>query len=301
MGTPGFSVPILKSINNSRHELLAVYTQPPKKKSRGQKIMESPVQSCAEKLKIPIRTPDSLKEEIEYNFIKKIKPNVVIVVAYGKVLPSRILNIKNIKFINIHTSLLPKWRGAAPIQRAIINMDKETGISIMKIEEELDAGPIMKTVKININKNSTYESLSKELSSLSAITIIECLDKIENKKDKFKPQDSSKVSYAKKIDKLEGKINWNIIAKKVLAKINALNPNPGCWFELSGSRIKVLSAKEINIQGNPGEVVNEQFTIACAKNSIQILQVKKEGKKSMSASDYLIGNKLKKGRKLDEF
>ena len=300
MGTPEFSVPILKSIKDSSHEVLAVYTQPPKKKSRGQKILKSPVHEYADRLGISIRSPDKLNTENEYNFIKNVKADVAVVVAYGKIIPSNILNLSNIKFINIHASILPRWRGAAPIQRALMNMDKETGISIMKIIEELDAGPVMKTVKINIKKNSTYKSLSQEISSLSALTIINCLDVIENKKEKFVPQDELKATYAKKISKEETKINWNDQAKNIIAKINALFPNPGCWFNLNGSRVKVIEAKEICVQGKPGDVVNNLFTIASSKNSVQILRLKKEGKKSMSASSFLIGNKLKIGKNLNE-
>ena len=154
MGTPEFAVPILKTIKKTEHKLISVYTQPAKKKSRGQKIIASPVQLCAEQLNIPVRSPYNLNSEEEYNFIKMNRPNVVIVVAYGKIIPKKILSISNIHFINIHASILPKWRGAAPIQRAIMSMDKETGISIMKIENELDTGPVMKIVKIGLFNNS---------------------------------------------------------------------------------------------------------------------------------------------------
>ena len=300
MGTPEFSVPILKSINDSNYQLLAVYTQPPKKKFRGQKIIESAIHKKALKLNIPIRCPDSLSEESEYEFIKNLKVDVAVVVAYGKIIPSKILNIKNIKFINIHASLLPKWRGAAPIQRAIMNMDKETGISIMKIEEKLDAGPVMKTFKTLIKKNSTHESLSKELSSLSATKIIECLDIIRDKKENFISQDHSKATYAKKIEKAETKINWNDKAKNILAKINGLYPIPGSWFEIDGSRIKLLEAKEIMAKGKPGEIINDQFSIACSDSAIQVLKLKKEGKNAMNALDFLAGNKLKKGKNINE-
>jgi len=300
MGTPQFSVPILKSIKDSNHEIIAVYTQPPKKKFRGQKIIKSPIHQYAEKLKIPTRCPENLNSESECSFIKNSRADIAIIVAYGKILPPKILNLPHIKFLNIHASILPKWRGAAPIQRAIMNKDKETGISIMKIVEELDAGPVMKFVKIDIKKNSNYGSLSQEMSILSALTIIDCLDIIENKKEKFIPQDNKKATYAKKINKEETKINWNETAKNIIAKINALHPNPGCWFKLDGSRIKVIEAKEINTQGKPGEVINNQFTIAGSENSIQILKLKKEGKNIMTASSYLMGNKLKIGRNLNE-
>ncbi len=295
MGTPVFAVQILKSIFESEHKLLSVYTQPPKKKSRGQKIKSSPIHEYAEKIKIPIRCPDNLNTEQEYNFIKDLKPNVVVVVAYGKIIPNKILELSNITFINIHASILPKWRGAAPIQRAIMNMDKETGISIMKIINELDAGPVMKTFKIKITADCNFESLSKKMSSIAASTIIECLTLLEKKKAIFKPQDDTKASYAKKIDKSESKINWEDSACEIIAKINALYPDPGSWFEINGSRIKVLKVKEVKKKGKPGEVIDKEFTIACKDSAIQVLKLKKEGKNSMDASDYLRGNNLKIG------
>ena len=300
MGTPEFAVPVLKSINNSNHEVLTVYTQSPKKKARGQKIIESPIHQCANKLNIPVRFPKDINSDEEYNFIKNSKVDIVIVVAYGKILPSKILNLPNIKFINIHASLLPKWRGAAPIQRAIMNKDKETGISIMEIVKELDAGPVMKFVKTEIKKDTTYGNLSDKLSNLSASTILDCLSIIEKKKENFVPQNHTKATYAKKIDKSETKINWNDKAENIVAKINSLHPKPGCWFKLNNYRVKVLEAKEIEAQGKPGEIINNQFSIACSENAIQILYLKKEGKNSMSASNFIIGNKLKIGSNLNE-
>ena len=300
MGTPEFAVPVLKSINNSNHEVLTVYTQSPKKKARGQKIIESPIHQCANKLNIPVRFPKDINSDEEYNFIKNSKVDIVIVVAYGKILPSKILNLPNIKFINIHASLLPKWRGAAPIQRAIMNKDKETGISIMEIVKELDAGPVMKFVKTEIKKDTTYGNLSDKLSNLSASTILDCLSIIEKKKENFVPQNHTKATHAKKIDKSETKINWNDKAENIVAKINSLHPKPGCWFKLNNYRVKVLEAKEIEAQGKPGEIINNQFSIACSENAIQILYLKKEGKNSMSASNFIIGNKLKVGTNLNE-
>ena len=300
MGTPEFSVPILKTIEASKHKIIAVYTQPPKKKSRGQKIIKSPVHEYAQQMKLTVRCPASLDSEEEYNFIKMLNADIAIVVAYGKLLPLKILNLNNTKFLNIHASLLPKWRGAAPIQRAIMNMDKVTGISIMKIIEELDAGPVMKFIKIDLKKDSNYESLSHEISSLSSSVIIDCLDIVEKGKERFIPQDSTKATYAKKIKKEETKINWNDKAKNIVAKINALYPNPGSWYKLGKSRIKVLKAKEIKIQGNPGEIINEKLTIGSSENSVQILKLQKEGKKSMKVNDFLVGNKIDVGSNLNE-
>ena len=295
MGTPEFSVPILESIYNSKHNLVCVYTQPPKKKLRGQKIDSSPIQKISEKLNISFRCPKNLENKDEVDFIKNLKPNVIIVVAYGKIIPQKILDLPNIKFINIHASILPKWRGAAPIQRAIMNLDKETGISIMKITNELDAGPVMKISKIKITENCTYKTLSKKMSELSANLIKETLEILEKNEEKFVPQDSSKATYAKKISKLESRINWRHKARNLVAMINALNPNPGAWFDYNGLRIKILKAQEIQKTGKPGEIIDEKLTIGCLENSLQILELKKEGKKEMSAIEFLKGNKIKVG------
>lgn len=300
MGTPDFAVPILRSIHETNHQILSVYTQPAKKKSRGQKIFPSPISEYSKKLKISVRCPTSLKEEDEYEYIKKLNINVAVVVAYGKILPTKILNLPDIKFLNIHASILPKWRGAAPIQRAIMNMDKETGISIMKIVPDLDAGPVMKINKIKIDDNATYETLSMQLSSLASSMIVECLDIIEKKKEIFIPQNSNEATYAKKIDKTECRIKWRDTAKNIVAKINAFYPNPGSWFDLNGTRIKVIKAKVSEKKGSPGEILDTEFTVACLDNAVQILELKKEGKKSMSSINFLKGNKLEIGSILND-
>ena len=205
MGTPDFAVPILQSIKFSEHKILCVYTQTPKKKNRGQKKGLTPIHEFSKQNNLNVRHPEKLDTEEEIEFFKKEKPDVVVVVAYGKILPKRLLNIKNIQFINVHASLLPKWRGAAPIQRAIMNLDKETGISIMKIIPKLDAGPIMMKSKIKISENANYEIISKELSYLGAKMIKESLNLIEQNKTEFIKQDEKFASYAKKIEKSEYK------------------------------------------------------------------------------------------------
>ena len=295
MGTPSFSVPILKSLNLSNHKILKVYTQPPKKKDRGQKISFSPVHKFSNEINIPVRHPESLKLQVELEHIKQLKPDIVVVVAYGQIIPSEFLELQKIIFINIHASLLPKWRGAAPIQRAIMNCDKETGISIMKIEEKLDAGPILLKSKIEINKNNNYEELSNKMSSLGSKLILDALDLIEKKKANFVPQDQKKATYAKKIKKTESKIDWNLEAKDIVAKVNAFYPSPGCWFNLKGSRIKIIKAVEIQASGLPGKIINNSFTIGCSKNAIQILELQKEGKNKISADEFLKGNNLEVG------
>ena len=299
MGTPEFSIPILKSIFESNHKVLEVYTQPPKRKNRGHKILNSPIHEYANKLKISVRNPISLNQEEEIEHIKSLKPDIVVVVAYGKILPINLLNLKNIHFINVHASLLPRWRGAAPIQRAIMNMDSETGISIMKIEPELDSGPVMLQSKIKINPNLNCEELSNELSKIGAKLILDALELIKENKAKFMSQNETEITYAKKIEKTEAKINWREDAQNIIAKINALNPNPGCWFEIDGSRIKIIKAKKIICDGKPGIVLDEKFTIGCLKDAIQILEVKKEGKQKMATKEFLKGNKIKIGQNLN--
>ena len=295
MGTPDFAVQILSKIHNSKHKILHVYTQSPKKKNRGQKTNISPVHEYCKKNQINVRHPEELDSNQELNFITEKKIDVVVVVAYGKILPAKLLNLKNINFLNVHASLLPKWRGAAPIQRYIMNLDKETGVSIMKIIPKLDAGPIIIKSKVKITKDTNSEVLSKELSSLGAKLILDGLDLVENNKVKFIEQDETEATYAKKIDKIESKINWSEKAKIVIAKINAFYPKPGSWFEHKGIRLKINKAIEVNANGNPGEILNNQLTIACGENAIQILVLQKEGKKNMSVSEFLKGNKLEIG------
>ncbi len=299
MGTPEFAVPILKSIHRSKHEILCVYTKPPKKKNRGQKIHSSPVQKFAETSKLKLRSPSDLNDE-EYHHIKKLNPDVVVVVAYGKILPKKILDIKNVEFLNVHASLLPKWRGAAPIQRAIMNLDKTSGISIMKIITKLDSGPTLIKSEIPITNNTNFVTLSDQMSKLGSIKILEAINLIENNKANFINQNENEATYAKKIEKTEARISWKENAEKVIAKINALNPNPGSWFAFKGSRIKVIKAVEVDQQGKPGEILSEDFIVACQKNAIQILELKKEGKNKMKAKDYIQGNKLEIGTLLNE-
>tara|TARA_B110001452_G_scaffold248875_1_gene235967 strand:- start:1304 stop:2224 length:921 start_codon:yes stop_codon:yes gene_type:complete len=295
MGTPMFSVPILKLLNSTKHEIIAVYTQPPKKKSRGQKIEESPVHLESTKLNIPVRYPESLDNDKEFNFIKNAGIHVVIVSAYGQIIPKKILDIPNIIFLNIHASLLPKWRGAAPIQRSIIEMDKETGISIMKIVPKLDAGPYMLQEKFKIEEKDNYSTVSNKLSILGAKLINESLNLLSKGEYKFIPQNESKKTYAKKVDKKESEIKWNIPAKNLIAKINGLNPFPGVWFKHKNTRLKIIQAVETDKSGKEGEILDDKLTIACRRNSIKIILIQKEGKKILSVKDFLTGYKIKKG------
>ncbi len=292
MGTPEFSIETLKVLANSDYILECVYTQPPKKKSRGQKILPSPIQIAGKKLGLKVRNPKTLNDKKEYEYFKSINPYIVIVVAYGNIIPKNYLNLPQKGFINIHASLLPRWRGAAPIQRSIINQDSETGVSFMKIEEKLDTGPYMKQIKIKIEKETTAKILSKKLSKLGADNILECLNLIENGQEKFIEQDNSKVTYAKKIIKSESKINWSHSADEILSRINGLNPTPGAWFEYMGLKYKIWKAEISDITGNPGEVLSRNLIIACKKKSLKIIEIQKEGKNKLSAEEFIMGTKI---------
>ncbi len=298
MGTPEFSLPTLESLKNSEHKILATYSQPASKANRGQKIIPSSVEAFAKRKSLNIRTPENLDTEEEYNFFKKLKPDIVIVIAYGKIIPKRFLNLSKHGFINIHASLLPKWRGAAPIQRSIMNLDNETGISIMKIAEELDTGPVMQQNKIKINENIDSLTLSKVLSQLGAKSIIDALRKIEKGEAKFHEQDHSQTTYAKKISKTEGQIRWNENARKVLAKINGLNPNPGAWFEYKKQRYKVWKAKIVNQNGDAGKTLDDKLTISCKDQAIKILEIQKEGRNKQVTEQFLLGNKINQGENI---
>ena len=219
MGTPSFAVPILKAIHLSEHEILEVYTQPPTKSGRGQKINHSNVYNYSKQLNLKVRCPLSLGTSEEINHLKNLKPNLVVVVAYGKILPKEILNIDNILFINVHASLLPKWRGAAPIQRSIMNMDNETGISIMKIIPELDAGPIMMQRKIRIFQDTNYENLNEEMSKMGSKLILESINLIQNNKANFIDQKEANATYAKRLRKMKQKLIGMKMQKKLLQKL----------------------------------------------------------------------------------
>jgi len=295
MGTPKFSVPILETLVKSSYEVSCVYTQSPKKSDRGQKLNLSPIQKYAESLKLNIRNPQNLNSEEEFKFIKTLDPDIVVVVAYGQLISKKILDLPKKGFINIHASLLPKWRGAAPIQRVIMNSDAETGISIMQITEELDSGPVMKQIKIKINDTITAEELSNNLSKIGAENIVETLDNIFKGKPNFTEQNHKVASYAKKIKKSEAKINWCRSAKEILAKINGLNPNPGAWFMYKNTRYKIWKGSISEKKGLPGKILNNNFIIGCNDKSIEIIEIQKESKNKLLLKDFLIGINFKQG------
>ena len=300
METPIFAVPILKSLYQNGYPVSVVYSQPPKKSSRGMKTQKSPVHLMAETLNIEARTPDVLKgNSIEENFLKKLDADLAIVVAYGKLLPESFLNLTKKGFINIHASILPSWRGAAPIQRAIINLDKKTGISVMKINNKLDSGPVCNKYEIEIKKQDNSETISEKLSLIASEKILDEIDNIIDGKANFIEQEHDKATYANKIEKTEGKINWNIKAEEILGLINGLFPSPGAWFTFKGERYKILKAEVGNSKGEPGIVLGQNLEIGCKEGSLKITEIQREGKKVQKIGEFLLGSRIKKGSNLN--
>ena len=301
MGTPLFAVPILKSLYQNGYPVSVVYTQPPQKSQRGQKINKSPIQGISETLKIEYRTPSSLKNnKEEYNYLKELEADIAIVVAYGQIIPKEYLSLVKKGFINIHASLLPKWRGAAPIQRSIMNLERETGISIMRIEEKLDTGPICNSYKIEMKADDNSETISEKLSALAAEKILDNIDEILENKINFKEQKHDEASYAAKIEKTEGQIEWSETAENIIGKINGLYPSPGAFFTYNGERYKILKANLVFGIGEIGEVLDSYLEISCGnKKSIKIIEIQRQGKRPQKISEFILGSQIKKGSNLN--
>jgi methionyl-tRNA formyltransferase len=301
MGTPLFAVPILKSLYQNGYSVSVVYTQPPQKSQRGQKINKSPIQGISETLKIEHRTPNSLKNnKEEYSYLKELDADIAIVVAYGQIIPKEYLSLVKKGFINIHASLLPKWRGAAPIQRSIMKLEKETGISIMRIGEKLDTGPICNSYKIEIMTDDNLETISEKLSALAAEKILDNIDDILDDKIEFREQNHNDASYASKIEKTEGQIKWGETAENIIGKINGLYPRPGAFFTYNGERYKILKAILALGSGEIGEVLDNYLEVSCGnKKSIKVKEIQRQGKRPQNISEFMLGSQIKKGSNLN--
>ncbi len=296
MGTSYFAVPILKSLYQNGYPISVVYTQPPKKSNRGQKLNKSPINLFSENISLNIRTPLTLKSSNQEElYLRELEPDLIVVVSYGQIIPKNLLNIPKNGFLNVHASLLPKWRGAAPIQRSIMNLDRETGISIMRINENLDEGPVCKQYSLKISENINSEEMSEKLSLLAAEKILDIMDNIYEGNLKFTDQDHSKATYAKKIKKSEGKINWGENVDKIIGKINGLYPYPGAFFLFNGERYKILKAEKSYTKGKVGKVIGEDFEICCGDGSIKVLTIQREGKRVQQIKEFLLGSQIKKG------
>jgi methionyl-tRNA formyltransferase len=301
MGTPDFSIKPLKALLGSIHKIIAIYSQPPKKSGRGMKENKTPVHTFGDDKKIPVYTPQNFKNDSDIAFVKDLNPDIIIVSAYGLILPKKILDIPKFGCLNIHASILPRWRGAAPIQRSIMSGDKETGITFMLMNEGLDTGMIIKRFPIKIDQYMNAKILHDELSLLASNNLIDTLSKYVNAEIQPFNQEEEGITYAEKIQKVECRISWEKSAHEILLLIRGLSPYPGAWFlSKKNKRVKVLDARISHIENDfkPGEVISEQV-IACGNNAIEILLVKPEGKKVMDVEAYIRGNSMSVGEILE--
>ncbi|MEC9266833.1 MAG: methionyl-tRNA formyltransferase [Pseudomonadota bacterium] len=297
MGTPGFSVPALDAVVRAGHEVEAVYTQPPRPAHRGKKETPSPVHIAAEKMGIPVRHPVSLKTPEAQAAFADLRLDAAVVVAYGLILPKAILEIPRYGCLNIHASLLPRWRGAAPIQRAILAGDDETGISIMQMDEGLDTGPVLLEEPVQILHRTTAHDLHDDLAHLGARLIVEALDGLADGSMRPKKQPEDGVTYAEKLKKSEGFIDWREPASDIDRRVRALTPWPGCYFEQGGERIKLLRALPTfpDRDAPPGTLLDDQGTVACGTGAIRLQRVQRPGRGPVSGEDFLRGLRLSPG------
>ncbi|WP_128892099.1 methionyl-tRNA formyltransferase [Erythrobacter sp. HKB08] len=292
MGTPDFAVPTLEALHKAAHEIVAVYTQPPRPAGRGKKLQPSPVQKVAERLGIEVRSPKSLKSAEEQEKFGALGADVAVVAAYGLILPQAILDAPANGCLNVHASILPRWRGAAPIHRAIMAGDPTTGVTIMQMEAGLDTGPMLATARTTIDQKTTGE-LTEELAHLGAQLMVGTLRDLAIHVPVA--QDDEDATYAPKIDKAEARIDWTKPAQEVMRHIHGLAPFPGAWSELDGERVKFLRAEVVEASGKPGEVLDDDLAIACGEGAIRPLRLQRAGKPAMDRSDFLRGKPVDKG------
>lgn len=292
MGTPEFAVPCLSALIE-KHDVLAVFTQPDKPKGRKQILTPPPVKEEALKHNIPIYQPNTLKDSEAYKILSEMNPDVIIVVAYGKILPKNILELPKYGCINVHASLLPKYRGAAPIQWSIILGEKETGVTTMQMDDGIDTGDMIQSASLSIDENETADELHDRLSALGAKLIIETLEAVENGTAIRTKQDDSLSNYASMLSKDISPIDFTCVAQAVHNKVRGLNSWPSATAVMDGKRIKIHKTRLVEASGKPGEIISlDPFTVACGRGAVEILELQPEGKKKMTASDFLRGHKM---------
>ncbi|WP_171177968.1 methionyl-tRNA formyltransferase [Ruegeria sp. HKCCD8929] len=296
MGTPDFSVPVLDALVEAGHEIAAVYCQPPRPAGRGKKDRPTPVHARAEALGLQIRRPASLKSEVEQQAFAALNADVAVVVAYGLILPQAILDAPAQGCLNIHASLLPRWRGAAPIHRAIMAGDAETGVCIMQMEAGLDTGPVLLRQATPIRAEETTAELHDRLSQMGAELIVEVLSRLPELEAHPQPQEG--VTYAAKIDKAEARVDWTRPAVEVDRQIRGLSPFPGAWTEINGERIKLLASRLAEGQGAPGQVLDDDLTVACGKGAVELLRLQRAGKGAQDGDVFLRGWPVPKDTRL---
>ena len=302
MGTPDFSVPTLLELAAHGHEIVAVYTRAPKPGGRGMKLLPAPVEREARRLGIPVLTPKTLKTPEALEEFRAHNADAAIVVAYGMILPQAILDAPKLGCYNLHASLLPRWRGAAPINRAIMAGDTETGVMVMKMDAGLDTGDIAMAERIAITDMMTASDLHDALSRLGADLMVRAMAALERGALKLTKQSEDGVTYAAKIDKAETRIDWSRPARAVLRHIHGLSPFPGAWSEIAGegdqSRLKILRCELTSRAGVPGAVLDDRLTVACGEGAICIIELQRAGKAPMKAAEFLRGTALKAGAQL---
>ena len=295
MGTPDFAVSTLNALINAGHEIACVYSQPPRASGRGLQLRPTPVHACAEAHGVEVRTPLSLKSPAELQRFREVKADAAVVVAYGLLLPQAVLDAPKFGCFNVHASLLPHWRGAAPIQRAIMAGDAETGVTIMRMEAGLDTGPMLNVGHVAIGAATTASSLHDELAMVGAKLIVEALQK-PSAHGTVQPVDG--VTYAKKIEKVEAHIDFSKSALKMRNHIHGLSPFPGAWCTVLGARVKILNCQIVEGSGSAGEMLDDELTVACGKGALRFTSLQREGKGAMDAATFLRGFPVPKGTRL---
>ena len=298
MGTPDFAVAPLRALVAAGHEIACAYSQPPRPAGRGNKLTPSPVQRAAEAAGIAVRHPASLKGAEEQAAFAALNADAAVVVAYGLLLPKAVLAAPRLGCFNLHASLLPRWRGAAPIHRAIMAGDAETGIAVMGMEAGLDTGPVFLERRIPIGPRATTAELHDALSALGAQMIVEALPGIAAGILRPRPQAEVGITYAHKIDKAEGRLDWAKPAAELDRLVRALGAAPGCWFELAGERIKLLEAEPVAGHGTPGTLLDDALTVACGAGALRLLRLQRAGKAPVDARAFLNGQPLARGARL---
>ena len=303
MGTPEFAVPSLRAVSAAGHSVVAAYTQPPRPSGRrGLRPVPSPVQREAERLGIQVRTPISLKSDDEQSAFGAVGADVAVVVAYGLLLPAGVLAGTRLGALNAHASLLPRWRGAAPIQRAVMAGDRETGVMVMKMEEGLDTGPVALTRRVAIGALDTAGDVHDRLSMLAGPLLVEALARLEAGTLVLEPQRSEGLTYASKIDKRESRVDWTLPAIEVHNRIRGLSPAPCAWCEMTAAgrteRIRLLRSAPCFGTGHPGEIIDDRLTIACGEGAVALRELQRAGGKPVNAEEFLRGARIGKGDSL---
>ena len=302
MGTADFAVPSLEALAASRHEVVAAYTQPARPAGRGWHPRPSPVQLAAEALGLPLRTPSSLRDPAEQAAFAALGAELAVVAAYGLILPKAVLDAPRLGCVNLHASLLPRWRGAAPIQRALLAGDPETGVTIFQMEPSLDTGPVIAIRPVAITACSTAASLHGELAELAAAMVVAAVDDLAAGRTHPVPQPDDGVTYAAKIEKSEGRIDWTRSAEALERQLRALNPWPGCWTEMAGGTLRVLAGRPVRCDHRrpAGEVLDERLTVACGEGALTLTSVQRPGGRPMPAEAFLHGFSVPVGTRLGQ-